>query len=65
MKTVAGGAKISYKDHDLYTLVYLDGKRVGRILQFPGKGFAYVPNSGTRGEFFPSRAAVKTSLEGR
>lgn len=63
MKTKRPG--ITYKDNDLYSLVYLDGKRVGRILIFSGKGFAYVPNqSNQRGEIFKTLGECKQSLQG-
>lgn len=62
-KRIAGGAMIRYRHNDLYSLVYIDGKRAGRILQFVGKGFAYVPNGGERGEFFPTLGACTASLE--
>lgn len=46
---------LRYKDNDQLTLVYLDGKRVGKILTYVSRGFAYTPNgSNLRGDFFPT-----------
>lgn len=62
-KKIAGGVMIRYRHNDLYSLVYHDGKRVGRILMFTGKGWAYVPTEGERGEFFPERWQCIESIE--
>ena len=42
--------------------VFLEGKRVGRIIKF-GFGFAYMPNGANKGETFNNISDVKKSLE--
>jgi hypothetical protein len=58
---------LSYKDSPVESVVYLDGKQVGRIMQASyDKGWFYSPKGAgkAKGELMPTRAAVKRSLEG-
>lgn len=57
---------IQYTDHAQYSRVKLDGKHVGDIMRRIDGLWFYQPKAGGKaaaGPNFPSRAAVKRSLE--